>query len=461
MRVMKFGGASLTRGAQFGKVADIVAQQRGPRVVVVSAMEGITDQLLKALPRVKADEKAVPAVMKALRDHHAGAVEEVGLGKDARLGRELEELFARLERLYYGIAYTTELTPKSQDLAVSFGERLSARMLSACLRARGLGSEPFDADKLGVLTDGKFGQATPNLPVVEERLAKNLAPEARRGTVPVVTGYFGCDEEGHATTFGRGGSDYSAAILAYALDAERLEVWKDVDGFLTADPRLVGDAQPIRNMSYDEAAELAYLGAEVLHARTVEPVMKKGIPIVVRNTNNPAADGTIIGPAMPLSKGLRSVAVKDGLGILKLYGPGMGATPGIGEKVFHALARERVNVINMAASAASFALVVPNADLERGRKALREVMGGVIQDVEALPDMSMVLVVGKGIGETHGTAGRIFTAVGAAGVNVEMISVGASDIALAFLVKTADRMGAIRAVHDAFLVHEDRRRLGT
>lgn len=460
MKVMKFGGASLTRGSQFGKVADIVARSHGPRAVVVSAMEGVTDLLLKALPRARLDEKAVPQVVRELRDHHAAAVEEMGLAKDARLQRELDELFARIERLLYGIAYTTELTPKTQDLAVSFGERLSARMLAACLRARGARSEPFDADKLGILTDGRFGQASPVLPVIEQRLGANLAPQLREGLVAVVTGYFGCDAEGHVTTFGRGGSDYAAAILAYALDAERLEVWKDVDGFLTADPRLVPDAKPIRNMSYDEAAELAYLGAEVLHARTVEPVMKKGIPIVVRNTNNPAVDGTVIGPALPLGKGLRSVAVKDGLGILKLYGPGMGATPGVGRRVFEALAEHKVNVINMAASAASFALVVGEADLERGRQALREVMSGVIQDVQAIPDMSMVLVVGKGIGETHGTAGRIFTAVGNAGVNVEMISVGASDIALAFLVKTKDRMGAIQAVHEAFLAHEDRRRLG-
>lgn len=460
MRVMKFGGASLTRGAQFQRVASIVAQQHGPRAVVVSAMEGVTDMLMKALPKARLDEKAVPGIMKHLRDHHAAAVEEMGLAKDERLGRELEELGARLERLLYGISYTTELTPKSQDLAVSFGERFSARMLSACLRAAGVRSEPYDADKLGVLTDGKFGQATPILPVIEERLGQHLAPHIREGLVPVITGFFGADAEGHATTFGRGGSDYSAAILAYALDAERLEVWKDVDGFLTADPRLVPSAQAIRNMSYDEAAELAHLGAEVLHARTVEPVMRKGIPIVVRNTNRPEAEGTIIGPAMSLGKGLRSVAVRDGLGILKLYGPGMGATPGIGERVFHALAERRVNVLNMAASAASFALVVNASDLEKGREALASVMSGVIQDVHAIPDMSMVLVVGKGIGETHGTAGRIFTAVGAAGVNVEMISVGASDIALAFLVKTKDRMGAIQAVHEAFLAHEDRRKLG-
>ena len=459
MKVMKFGGASFTRGSQFNRVADLVAQATGPRAVVVSAMEGVTDRLLKALPRARADEKSVPALVKELRDHHAQAVEEMGLAKDARLQRELDELLARLERLLYGISYTEELTPKTQDFAVSFGERLSARMLSAALRARGVGSEPFDADKLGVLTDGRFGQATPLLQAIEARLTERLVPRMREGLVPVVTGYFGADADGHVTTFGRGGSDFSAAILAFALNAERLEVWKDVDGFLTADPRLVEDAKPIQHMSYDEAAELAYLGAEVLHARTVEPVMKKGIPIVVRNTNRPEVEGTVIGPALPLGKGLRSVAVRDHLGILKLYGPGMGATHGVGERVFRALAQRGINVINMAASAASFALVVPQADLDKGRQALLEVMNGVIQEVQAMPDMSMVLVVGKGIGETHGTAGRIFTAVGGAGVNVEMISVGASDIALAFVIRTKDRMAAIRAVHEAFLAHEDKRRL--
>ncbi|MCA1813206.1 MAG: aspartate kinase, partial [Halobacteriales archaeon] len=433
--------------------------QEGTRAVVVSAMEGVTDQLLKAMQKVRGDEAAVRPAVQHLQEHHEAALEEAGLSKDPRLRSELDELFARFERLLYGIAYTAELTPKTQDLGVSFGERWSARILSACVRGKGLSSEPFDADQLGVLTDGTFGAASPILPAIEERLQRSLVPRMQHGLIPVVTGYFGADADGNVTTFGRGGSDFSGAILANALGAERLEVWKDVDGFLTADPRIVPGAQPIREMSYDEAAELAYLGAEVLHARTVEPVMRKGIPVLVRNTNRPEAEGTRIGPGRGLGKGLRSVAVRDHIGILKLYGPGMGATPGVGRKVFDALAYHRINVINMAASAASFALVVEQRDLDRAQEVVRDVAGDVIQNVEGIPDMSMVLVVGKGIGETPGTAGRIFQAVGEAGVNVEMISVGASDIALSFIVRTAQRTAAVHAVHDAFLAHEEKRRL--
>jgi aspartate kinase len=275
----------------------------------------------------------------------------------------------------------------------------------------------------------------------------------RHGRVPVLTGFFGADAEGHVTTFGRGGSDYTAAIVATALNAARLEVWKDVDGFLTADPRIVEDALPIRAMSYDEAAELAYVGAKVLHPRTVEPVKAKSIPILVKNTQAPDVDGTWITSDADLqaTDELRSVAVKDDLAILRLYGPGMAYTPGIGAKVFNVLGAARVNVYNMAASQASFALLIDEENVPRGLKALENVHDGIIQSVEGMPDMSLVCVVGRGIGATHGTAGRIFTAVGNGGVNVEMISVGASDIALNFVIRSRDKQACIRAVHDAFL----------
>lgn len=454
MIVMKFGGTSVGSGAMLVRVSDIILRAPPERVVVISAMAGVTDAILQVLPRVQRDEGAIEPFLREMLNKHLGALREAGAtdAETTRVAQELDVLLQRFERLLYGISYTEELTPKTKDLAVSFGERLSVRLLAGVLRSRGVPAEGLDADEAGMLTDGVFGNATPIMSAIERNLERSLVGRLRQGVTPVLTGFFGCDALGRVTTFGRGGSDYAAAIVAAALRAQRLEVWKDVDGFLTADPRILRDAQPIAEMTYDEAAELAGVGAKVLHPRTVEPLKDLRIPILVRNTQQPDVQGTIIAGLAPVSRNaLRSAATKDGLAILKIYGPGMAYTPGIGQKVFDALAKAHVNVYNMAASQASFALLIEESELERGLKALESIREGTIQSVEGLTDMTLICVVGRGIGSTHGTSGKIFTAVGKAGVNIEMISVGASDIALNFVVKRKDRDACVRAIHHEFL----------
>ncbi len=455
LRVMKFGGTSVASGLMLVRVSDIVKGSPGDRVLVVSAMSQVTDGILDAIQRVRKDEMAIEPFLAALRARHEEAAEASGVaGEEAdRLAGELDHLFQRFERLLYGISYTEELTGKSRDYAVSFGERAVVRVLGSVLRSRGQPAEWLDADAAGVVTDGVFGNATPLMGAIERNFDRTITPLLKSGKVPVLTGFFGADAEGHVTTFGRGGSDFAAAIAAAALRADRIEVWKDVDGFLTADPRVVKDAVPIREMTYDEAAELAYVGAKVLHPRTVEPVKERGIPIYVKNTMKPEVEGTLICDAKELKedKSLRSVAIKDHLAILRLYGPGMAYTPGIGQKVFTALGEQRVNVYNMAASQASFALLIDSENVARGLKALEIMKEGIVRSIEGIPDMTLVCVVGRGIGSTHGTAGRIFSAVGRVGVNIEMISVGASDIALNFVVKSKDKAPCIKAIHDAFL----------
>ena len=454
MIVMKFGGTSVGNGRMLVRCAHIIKASSPERVVVISAMSGVTDSILDVLSRVQRDEGAIEPFLRMLLERHMGALREAGATETEmlRVTKELDGLLQRFERLLYGIAYTEEITGKTKDMAVSFGERLSVRLLAGVLRSQGVDAEAVDADEVGMLTDGMFGNATPIMSAIERNLEKNLMGLVRRGKTPVMTGFFGCDTAGRVTTFGRGGSDYAASIVAAALRANRLEVWKDVDGFLTADPRILKDAQPIDEMTYEEAAELASVGAKVLHPRTVEPLLSVHIPIVVKNTTKPDQQGTIISGLAPVNRrNLRSAATKDGLAILKIYGPGMAYTPGVGQKVFNALGAAKVNVYNMAASQASFALLIEEADLDRGLKALESIREGIIQSVEGLTDMTLVCVVGRGIGSTHGTSGKIFTAVGKAGVNVEMISVGASDIALNFVVKRKDRDACIRAIHGEFL----------
>ena len=452
---MKFGGTSVGSGPMLQRCCEIVAKAPRERVVVISAMNGVTDAILEALPRVQRDEGAIEPFLRTLLERHLTTTRDAGAtdAETVRITREIDTLLQRFERLLYGIAYTEELTAKTKDMAVSYGERLSVRVLAGLLRSRGVEAEAVDADEAGMLTDGVFGNASPVMPAIAKNLERTIVGRLHAGVTPVMTGFFGCDSAGRVTTFGRGGSDYAAAIVASALKAQRLEIWKDVDGFLTADPRIIRDAQPIDEMTYDEAAELAYTGAKVLHPRTVEPLKEQNIPIVVRNTGVPDVLGTTITAMAPVSrKNLRSAAVKENLAIVRIYGPGMGYTPGVGERVFTALGQAKVNVYNMAASQASFALLIEGDQLDRAMKAIQGLHDPIIQSVEGITDMCLICVVGIGIGSTHGTAGKIFTAVGRAGVNVDMISVGASDIALNFVIRRKDRDACIKAIHSEFLL---------
>ena len=455
MIVMKYGGTSVGSGPMLQRVCEIVGKAPPERVVVISAMNGVTDSIIDVLPRVQRDEGAIEPFLRGLHERHLRTMRDAGAtdAELARVGKEVDALLQRFERLLYGIAYTEELTAKTKDMAVSFGERISVRVLAGLLRSRGIESEGVDADEAGMLTDGVFGNASPVMPAITKNLERTIVGRIHAGVTPVMTGFFGCDSAGRVTTFGRGGSDYAAAIVASALKAQRLEIWKDVDGFLTADPRIIKDAQPIEEMTFDEAAELAYTGAKVLHPRTVEPLKDQNIPIVVRNTGVPDVRGTVITAMAPVSrKNLRSAAVKENLAIVRIYGPGMGYTPGVGERVFTALGRAKVNVYNMAASQASFALLIDLDSLDVAMKSIQALNDPIIQSVEGITDMCLVCVVGVGIGSTHGTAGKIFTAVGRAGVNVDMISVGASDIALNFVIRSKDKEACIRALHQEFEV---------
>jgi aspartate kinase len=450
-RVLKFGGAALRDAAGIRNAAAIVAAAPGPRIVVTSALEGVTDALLDAQRKATAAEANVPAVLQALRKRHHDVLAGVA-PKDTQAAGAVDAVLQRLERLLYGLAFTQEATPRLHDLVQSHGERLAAPILAAALRSAGLDAVSLDGEAAAIRSLGPFGNARPDLAALRSKAAQVLRSHTQAGRIPVVTGYYGVDAEGHATLFGRGGSDYVAALVAYAVQAERLELWKDVAGFLTADPRAVPEARLLPGLGYDEAAELANFGAKVLHPRTVEPAQAAGIPIHVRAVRDPKGPGTVVSADPGTEPALvRSVATTAGLGVLRLNGPGMAATPGVGARVFGPLAEAGVNVINMATSQASFALLLEQGDLGRAQQVLEPLRGGPVQSFDARTGRSLVCVVGRGLGDTPGSAARILQAVASAGVNVEMISLGASDIAIDFVVRQEDAPRAVRAVHDAFL----------
>lgn len=452
---MKFGGVGLQDAAAMRHAATVIKGEPGQKVVVASALRGVTDAIQNNLEAVTHDEARAHILISELRKVHERAME--GLKNEEvrdNCKYAIDKVLDHLERLLFGITYTEELTPRSHDLALSFGERLSARILCSYLLDQDVPAEAFDADKLGLATHGPFGWASPDLAATERNLKERLLPRLN-GLVPVVTGFFGADKKGHTTILGRGGSDFSAAIIANALDAELLEVWKETTGFMTADPKAVPKARRVEEMSYEEAAELANFGAKILHPRTVEPVSVKGIPIRIRELKDPKSPGTLIRDleGAPTCF-IRSVATRKGLNVLKLVGPGMGYTPGVAADVFDVLKREQINVINMAASEATFALLLDASDGKRAAKALQGTKGGVIQDIILEEKMALVAVVGKGLGDRVGSAAQILQSVSDGGVNIHMISLGASSIAINFVIQEKDAEPALRAVHKTFIERE-------
>ena len=271
MKVIKIGGGSLKGKGNIGDILTLVAERGKGHIIVISALGGITDTLIDSMQEALQNEAAIPSIISHLRNKHILVARHIiSSGKSyKKYVRDLNDHLGRLECLYYGLNFTREITPKIADVISSFGERLSADLLSSALRSRGHQATYRMPHKIGLITDGKFGDATANLSKTARNLRTNLLPLLKKGIIVFVPGFFGVSETGDITTFGRGGSDYSAAVVAAAMNAEILEVWKDVPGYMSADPKFVPEAQLIPLLSYDEAAELSYFGAKILHPRTI------------------------------------------------------------------------------------------------------------------------------------------------------------------------------------------------
>jgi aspartate kinase len=453
LKVQKFGGSCLKDAESFNRAADIVASDKEPRIVVVSAIHGVTDIIDSHLKESCTDENCIAETLKEIRDRHLEIIYSAIKDKANRkeVIESMDAKTKKLERVLYGVAYTEELTSRTRDLIMSFGERMSAPILAACLKDRGLESRALDTDAIGVITNGEFGNATAHLSKVEESFKSTIKPLLEKGAVPVLTGYFGADPEGRVTTFGRGGSDYSAGVVAHALEADILEIWKDVDGFMTVDPKFVGEARVIEKISYLEAAELAYFGAKILHPRTVEPLMAKGIPIHVKNVFKPQDSGTlIVGEAYETPETIKSVAYSKDVGVLKIHGAGVGYKPGVLNRITGAVSAHGMNIKSVITSQTCISLLLEMKDLDRVHDILKAENWAVVEKLEKVRDVAIVGIVGEGIITTKGLAGKAFTAVAESGINVEMISAGASAVAYYFLVNQKDLETTVKAVHRAF-----------
>lgn len=459
---MKFGGTSVGSGQRIREVAGLVheAVDQGHQVVViVSAMSGVTDALIKAA-RTAADGDS--ATYRAIRDdllvRHRQVVREVAAPNEAAaLNDELRSALDNLENLCRAIYVLGEVTPRAMDLISSMGERFTASLTAAALRAQGQPAEAILATEL-IQTDSNFGTATPLMDATREKTRAQLLPLLEGGIVPVVTGFMGATDTGLVTTLGRGGSDYSGSIIGVALDSDEVWIWTDVDGIMTADPRVVPDAQTLPSVSFSEAADLAYYGAKVLHPKSILPAVERGIPIRIKNTFNPSHPGTVvISQSEANGRTVKAITAIKGLSLVTVEGKGMLGVPGVAAKVFSAVADAGVNVLMISQSsseqsicftvlAESSARVI--ASLERAFEW--ELARRNIDRIAAQDGVGIVSVVGAGMKAVPGIAGKVFGALGQAGINVISIAQGSSEHTMSMVLAEADLMRAVQGIHAEF-----------
>jgi len=457
MKVFKIGGGCLKGKETIAHILDLIAQRCCGKVIVVSALNGVTDFLIESMSLALEDEGNIPDIIGHIKGVHMTVARHLISEREAlkKFSLNLNSFLGQLERLYYRLSFTKEITPRMRDAISSFGERLCVKLLTSILQFQGIKAIYLMPHKIGLLTDGKYGDASANMRKTGQNLQRHVKSLLTGDTILFIPGFFGVSEGGDITTFGRGGSDYSAAVVAVALQAEMLEIWKDVSGFMSADPKVVSEAQHIPVLSYEEAAELSYFGAKILHPRMVEPLRRKKLDIAIKNTVDPDAEGSLITVRSPRPKmGVRSVAHDTDIGILKVHASGVGARLGVLARVSNQLTENGINIKSVVTSQTCISILLEHKDLETGYNALKSLKPRQYQRIEKLENVALVSIVGAGLVNRKGIAARCFTAVASRNINVEMISFGPSRAALYFIVKNRDLNNALNAIHRTFFSKE-------
>jgi aspartate kinase len=485
MIVMKFGGSSVANAERIRTVAGIVKERLDERpVLVLSAMGDVTDHLLDAADKaLREGPSSIARLVQSLTGLHEEVIAGLGLGGAASDEyKEIKTLLNELAELIAGISLIRELTPKTKDYLVSFGERLSVRIVAAYFNANGIPARPLDAWDAGITSTGDFTAAEPVMEECWEHIPQAINPLVNAGIVPVVTGFIAkCYAEsddrtnptaGDITTLGRGGSDLTATLIAAACGAKEAQVWKDVDGVLTADPRIVENARPVESLTYDEATELAYFGAQVLHPRAMLPCIKTGVPVLVKNSYNPAAKGTRISRSSENSSEnrdessdasvafaqsanagrktaqqfcVRAVTSKKNITLVDIVSTRMLGQSGFLAEVFTIFAAHKISIDVIATSEVSISLTIDGEkDLTCVRKSLQRVA-----DVEVKTGKSIVTIIGD-VSRSSEILARAFTVCAGLGIAVEMVSQGASKVNISFIVRDADAPSVVKALHKSF-----------
>ena len=449
MIVMKFGGTSVESAEAIERVAKIVGSRRKQSpVVVVSAMAKVTDQLV-AMGQMAAngDCETSLELLRALRQRHLQtSTDLLGSKRSASLAPRLEAFFSELNNFLRGLAAVRELTPRGSDYLLSFGELFSSLIVADAFAIRGLNAVWVDSREC-VVTDAKHTRAIPQMPETRERSNKKISPLISKKRIPVMGGFIAATTEGVPTTLGRGGSDYSAAILGAALDADRIEIWTDVEGMMTTDPRLCPNAKTIKRISFNEAAELAYFGAKVLHPATLLPAIHQNIPVYVLNSRNFRSTGTQITARAPRSHDVfRAITAKTGISIVNVVASRGVMVHGFLRSVFEALDRHSTSVDIVAISEVSLSFTMETKRLPKALLAELE----QIADVTCEDQQAIICLVGEDIHGKPGIAASVFNTIAGAAVNIRMISQGASEINISFVVKESDVPRAVHHLHEHF-----------
>ncbi len=459
--VMKFGGTSVGTPPAMAQAVEIVRQARQdwPSVVVVtSALSGVTNLLLQSAQQ--AMQGTYHAAESQLRQMHQAIADQLinDMARRAQARQEINHLLAEFTNLCRAIEILGEATPRALDAVASLGERMSVRLLAAALESAGVPAQFVDSTQF-IVTDAHFQDAHPDMEATKRRVRQILEPLTSQGRVPVVTGFIGATTEGVITTLGRGGSDYSAGILGAALPADDVWIWTDVDGVMSADPRVAPEARTIPELTYREIAELAYYGAKVLHPKTIRPVIETGIGLRICNTFNPTHPGTrIVSDRSAESTVVKAVTAIRGQRMITIEGRGMLGVPGVAARTFAAVASTGTSVplITQASSEQSICFAVPSNTTEQVVAALTKAFAAELADrdidkIWAAAEVVIITVVGIGMIHTPGIAGKIFTALGRDKINVIAIAQGSSEVSISMVVEAKEADHAVRTLHSLIL----------
>jgi aspartate kinase len=461
--VMKFGGTSVGTGENIRYVADLVTKyaKKDNRVaVVVSALAGVTNNLIEvACQAKKSDEKHIQTFKAELLKKHTEAISTAITSNQIKkeITQIIEKTIAELEKVLTGICYIGELTPKSKDYVVSFGERLSAPIVWGAIKDHKLETQCFTGKEAGIVTDSNFGEAEPLMNFTTHLIRERLEPLFEKGVIPVVTGFIAANQDGIVTTVGRGGSDYTATILGVALGVDEIWIWTDVDGIMTTDPKIVPAAKMLPQLSYQEAAEMAIFGAKAMHPRALGPVIKENIPVRIRSVFHPENPGTLIAkePNAKVAEAVKAVAMIKDVAMLNVNGAGMVGAPGSYAKVFDVLGKNNINVmmISTAVSEANISMIIKRGLLGRAISNLEIVLlerGSAVSEISTEDDVAVIAVMGANMKGMLGVASRIFSIVAKKGINIRMIAQGSSELNISFVVKEKDGVAVVRAIHEEF-----------
>jgi len=467
MNVLKFGGSSVASADRIKQIISIVKPriETGEKLTIVfSAFGGITDMLIEMSELASQGKDKYIALYHQFKDRHSNAARQL-LSDDrfTALSMAMDENHETLRDLLKGIFLVREASPRTMDYVLSFGERNANFIISEAMRENGINSEFLDARKI-IKTNKDFGSAKVNFKLTDPAIQEYY--KIHKNNVQIVTGFIGSDIGGLTTTLGRGGSDYTAAILAGALHADVLEIWTDVDGVLTCDPRKVKQAFTIPQLSYAEAMEMSHFGAKVIYPPTIQPALRKGIPIYIKNTFNPEFAGTRIHKEhdTTFKSTIKGISSLGNLSLIRLQGSGMMGVPGVSARLFSALGREKINVIliTQASSEHSISIAITDKESKIAITAISEEFGkeiedGLIDAVKAESDLCVVAIIGEQMKNVPGVAGRLFESLGKNGINIIAIAQGSSELNISFVIEKQDESKALNAIHDSFFLSDTKR----